>query len=164
MYCFLDFDFQKVLILFSRFSLQVWNRANVLVDKFSISQQSAFAAKVNSILGCIGKNITSRLRKTILPLCSILETHIWSPLSSSGLPSIRETLKWVQERTTKIIKGLEHLTYEEGWESWYYLASRRLTRVFTYVYKYLVGENEEQGGRPLLVTHSNRTRCNGHKL
>jgi len=62
-------------------------------NKLSISQQSAFAAKVNNILGCIRKNITSMLSKAIVSFCSVLETHIWSPLSSSGLPSVRETLK-----------------------------------------------------------------------
>ena len=39
----------------------------------------------------------------------------WGAMSSSGLPSTRETdiLERVQQRATKRIKGLEHLSYEE---------------------------------------------------
>ncbi|KAK4828788.1 hypothetical protein QYF61_000845 [Mycteria americana] len=37
-------------------------------------------------LGCTRRS-ASRLRKVILPLCSALMRHIWSTVSSSGLPS-----------------------------------------------------------------------------
>ncbi|KAJ7417843.1 hypothetical protein WISP_62436 [Willisornis vidua] len=41
-------------------------------NKLSMSQQCALVAKVNGILGCIGKSIASRLREVILPPYSIL--------------------------------------------------------------------------------------------
>jgi len=46
----------------------------VLVDtKLNISQQRVLAAKnVNCILGCIRRNVASRLRDMILPLYSAL--------------------------------------------------------------------------------------------
>ena len=36
---------------------------------------------------CIRKIVASRLRKVILPLCSALVRHFWSPESSTVLPS-----------------------------------------------------------------------------
>ena len=50
----------------------------VLMGKLTISQHCNFMEKVNSILGCIRKSITSRSREVILPLYSALMRHIWS--------------------------------------------------------------------------------------
>lgn len=49
----------------------------------------------------------------ILPLDSALVRHIQSAVSSSGLLSTRNMriLKWVQRQATNVIKGLEHLSY-----------------------------------------------------
>ncbi|KAK4830437.1 hypothetical protein QYF61_011145 [Mycteria americana] len=44
----------------------------VLEDKLAMTQQSTFMAKVNSILSCIRKSITSRPREVMLPLYSAL--------------------------------------------------------------------------------------------
>lgn len=49
------------------------------------------AKKASSALGCIGKRVTSRSSKRILPFYSALARYIWSAGSSSGLPSIRDT-------------------------------------------------------------------------
>ena len=66
--------------------------------KLSMSQQHTLAArKANSLLGCIGNTIASRLREVILPLYSALMRHIWSAGSSSGLPSTRETWAYWKE-------------------------------------------------------------------
>ena len=74
--------------------------------KLAMRQQCALTAqKANCILDCIQRNVASRMREVILPLCS--------ELLRSQYRRDMDLLEHIHRRTTEIIQGMEHLFYKD---------------------------------------------------
>ncbi|GAB0185473.1 hypothetical protein GRJ2_001012600 [Grus japonensis] len=133
-------------------------------EKLNMTWQCVLAAqKANHILGCIKRTVTSRSREGILPLYStLMRPHLEYCVQLWGLQHKKDMdlLEQVQRRATKMIRGLEHLCYEDRLRELrlFSLEKRRLRGDLIEAFQYLKEAYKKSGEGLFKRAWSDRTR------
>ncbi|PKU47232.1 hypothetical protein llap_2473 [Limosa lapponica baueri] len=155
--------------------LEKWPCANFMKFnkakcKLNMSQQYALAAqKANCILCCIKRSMASRLMEVILSLYStLMRPHLgyciqlWSPQHKKGM----DLLEQLQRKATKVIRGLEHLSYEDRLRELglFSLQKKRLQGDLMGAFQYLKEAYRTSGEGFFFRECRDRTRGNSFQL
>ena len=110
-----------------------------------------------------------REREEVVPLCSALvRPHLeyciqtWDPQHKKDM----ELLEWVQRRVTKMLRALEHLSYEDRLRELglIRLEKRGLQEVLIVAFQCLKGANKQKRNQLFTWVDSDRPRENSLKL
>ncbi|CAM5114511.1 unnamed protein product [Eretmochelys imbricata] len=143
----------------------------VLVDHgMTMSRQCDKAVKkANAVLGCIRRRISSRDKEVLVPLYkALVRPHLeycvqfWSPMFKKE----EFKLEQVQRRATRMIRGMENLSYERRLRELglFSLTKRRLRGDMIALYKSIRGINTREGEELFKLSTNVDTRTNGYKL